>query len=60
MMREIEEEKMNRYIVDVDYTKFVFDEGEAALSFAEVARGHINNRKAVITIEIEEGEEDGR
>ena len=51
---------MTRYIVDVDYTQFVFDEGEAALSFAEVARRHINNRKAAITIEIEEGEEDGR
>ena len=51
---------MNRYIVDVDYTQFVFDEGEAALSFAEVARRHINNRKAAITIEIEEVEEDGR
>ena len=51
---------MNRYIVDVDYTQFVFDEGEAALSFAEVARRHINNRKAAITIEIEEAEEDGR
>ena len=51
---------MNRYIVDVDYTQFVFDEGEAALSFAEVARRHINNRKVVITIEIEEAEEDGR
>ena len=51
---------MNQYIVDIDYTKFVFDEGEAALSFAEVARRHINNRKAAITIEIEEGEEDGR
>ena len=52
--------KMNQYIVDIDYAKFVFDEGEAALAFAEVARRHINNRKAGITIEIEEGEEDGR
>ena len=51
---------MNQYIVDIDYAKFVFDEGEAALAFAEVARKHINNRKAAITIEIEEGEEDGR
>ena len=51
---------MNQYIVNIDYTNFVFDEGEAALAFAEVARGHINNRKADITIEIEEGEEDGR
>ena len=56
---------MTRYIVDVDYSKFVFDEGEAALSFAEVARKHIRNKKAKITIEIEEirteeGEEDGR
>ena len=51
---------MNRYIVDIDYAKFTFDEGEAALSFAEVARRHINSRKAVITIEIEEVEEDGR
>ena len=51
---------MNKYIVEIDFMKFVFDEGEAALSFAEVARRHINNRKAVITIEIEEVEEDGR
>ena len=51
---------MNQYIVSIDYTKFVFDEGEAALSFAEVARRHINNRKADITIVIEEGEEGGR
>ena len=51
---------MNQYIVEIDFMKFVFDEGEAALSFAEVARRHINNRKAVITIEIEEVEEDGR
>lgn len=58
---------MNRYKVDVDYIQFIFDEGEAALSFAEVARRHIVNKKAVITIEIEdltteteEGEEDGR
>ena len=51
---------MNQYTVDIDYLKFVFDEGEAALSFAEVARRHINSRKAVITIEIEEAEEDGR
>ena len=51
---------MNRYIVDVDYTQFVFDEGEAALSFAEVARRHIATKKVVITIEIEEVEEDGR
>lgn len=51
---------MNQYIVDIDYIKFVFDEGEAALSFAEVARRHTNNRKADITIVIEEAEEDGR
>ena len=51
---------MNQYTVSIDYTKFVFDEGEAALAFAEVARKHINNRKVAITIEIEEGEEDGR
>ena len=51
---------MNRYIVDIDYAKFTFDEGEEALSFAEVARRHIRNKKAVITIEIEEVEEDGR
>ena len=29
---------MNQYIVEIDYAKFVFDEGEAALAFAEVAR----------------------
>ena len=51
---------MNIYIVEVAYEKYVFDEGEAALSFAEVARRHINDRRAAITIEIEEGEEDGR
>lgn len=51
---------MNQYIVSTDYTKFVFDEGEAALAFAEVARKHINNRNADIIIVIEEGEEDGR
>ena len=45
---------MNRYKVDVDYIQFTFDEGEAALSFAEVARRHIRNKQAVITIEIEE------
>ena len=52
---------MNRYIVEVAYEKYVFDKGEAALSFAEVARRHINDRKAVVTITIEEEEaEDGR
>ena len=45
---------MNRYKVDVDYIQFTFDEGEAALAFAEVARKHINNIGAEITIEIEE------
>ena len=49
---------MNQYIVDIAYAKFVFDEGEAALAFAEVAIKHITN-KTVITIEIEEAE-DGR
>ena len=56
---------MNQYTVSIDYTKFVFDEGEAALSFAEVARRHITTKKVVIKIEIEDirtegGEEDGR
>ena len=58
---------MNQYTVSIDYLKFVFDEGEAALSFAEVARRHIATKKVVITIEIEEiiteakeAEEDGR
>ena len=55
---------MNKYIVEIDFLKFVFDEGEAALSFAEVARRHINSRKADIAIEIEdlitEEEEDDR
>ena len=50
---------MNQYIVDIDYTKFVFNEGEAALAFAEVAKGHVVG-DAGVTIEIEEGEEDGR
>ncbi len=49
---------MNQYIVDIAYANFVFDEGEAALAFAEVAIKHITN-KTVITIEIEEAE-DGR
>ena len=52
---------MNRYIVDIDYSKYVFDEGEAALSFAEVARRHIKDNKAAVTIIIKEEEaEDGR
>ena len=52
---------MNRYIVDVDYSKFVFDEGEAALSFAEVARKHIKDSKTEVIIIIDEVEaEDGR
>lgn len=57
---------MNQYTVSIDYTKFVFDEGEAALSFAEVARRHITTKKVVIKIEIEdlttetEEAEDGR
>ena len=57
---------MTRYIVDVDYSKFVFDEGEAALSFAEVARRHIKDSKTEVIIIIEEeedkveAEEDGR
>ena len=50
---------MNRYKVDVDYIQFTFDEGEAAPAFAEVATKHITN-KTVISIEIEEAEEDGR
>ena len=45
---------MNRYTVSIDYITFVFDEGEAALSFAEVARRHITTKKVVIKIEIEE------
>lgn len=44
---------MNRYIVEVAYEKYVFDEGEAALSFAEVAKGHVVG-DAGVTIEIEE------
>ena len=52
---------MARYIVDVDYSKFVFDEGEAALSFAEVASRHIKDSKTEVIIIIEEVEaEDGR
>ena len=52
---------MTRYIVDVDYSKFVFDEGEAALSFAEVARKHIKDSKTEVIIIIDEVEaEDGR
>ena len=52
---------MTRYIVDVDYSKFVFDEGEAALAFAEVAMKHIKDRKTEVIIVIEEEEaEDGR
>ena len=53
--------KMNKYIVDIDYSKYVFDEGEAALSFAEVAMKHIKDRKTEVIIIIEEEEaEDGR
>ena len=53
---------MTRYIVDVNYSKFIFDEGEAALSFAEVARRHIKDSKTetIIIIEEVEAEEDGR
>ena len=50
---------MNKYKVRVDYETFVFDEGEAALAFAEVAKGHVVG-DAGVTIEIEEREEDGR
>ena len=50
---------MNKYKVRVDYITFVFDEGEAALAFAEVAKGHVVG-DAGVTIEIEEAEEDGR
>ena len=55
---------MNKYKVRVDYITFVFDEGEAALAFAEVAKGHVVG-DAGVTIEIEDtrtegGEEDGR
>lgn len=50
---------MNKYKVRVDYETFEFDEGEAALAFAEVAKGHVVG-DAGITIEIEEAEEDGR
>ena len=59
---------MNKYKVRVDYETFVFDKGEAALAFAEVAKGHvvgdagvtIEIEEAGIIIGIEEGEEDGR
>lgn len=59
---------MNKYKVRVDYITFVFDEGEAALAFAEVAKGHVVGDAGVtieigdagVTIEIEEVEEDGR
>ena len=56
---------MNKYKVRVDYETFVFDEGEAALAFAEVAKGHVVG-DAGVTIEIEdlttetEEAEDGR
>lgn len=50
---------MNKYKVRVDYVQFTFDEGEAALAFAEVAKGHVVGDSGV-TIEIEEVEEDGR
>ena len=29
--------EITKYVVDVDYRKFEFDDGEAALSFAETA-----------------------
>ena len=50
---------MKKYIVEIDFIKFVFDEGEAALAFAEVAKGHVVG-DAGVTIEIEEAEEDDR
>ena len=60
-MKGTRREKMNKYIVEVAYEKYVFDEGEAAFSFAEVARRHINDKKAAVTIVIKEEEaEDGR
>ena len=52
---------MNQYIVDIDFIKFVFDEGEAALSFAEVASKHYTGKNPTVTIIIKEEEaEDGR
>ena len=56
---------MNKYIVDIDYSKYVFDEGEAAIAFAEVAMKHIKDRKTEVIIIIKEEEdkveaEDGR
>lgn len=48
------------YRVKVGYTPFDFNEGEAALSFAEVAIRHITE-DADVKIEFErEAEEDGR
>ena len=52
---------MNQYTVSIDYTKFVFDEGEAALSFAEVASKHYTGKNPTVTIIIKEEEaEDDR
>ena len=52
---------MKKYKVDIDYLKFVFDEGEAALSFAEVASKHYTGKNPTVTIIIKEEEaEDGR
>lgn len=53
---------MKKYIVEIDFIKFIFDEGEAALSFAEVASKHYTGKNPTVTIIIkeEEAEEDGR
>ena len=48
-----------KYRVSINYLKFDFDEGEAALSFAEVANRH-NTEKSDIAIEFIKEEEDGR
>ena len=48
-----------KYRVLINYKEFDFDEGEAALSFAEVASRHITE-ESEISIRFVEEEEDGR
>ena len=48
------------YRVKVGYTPFDFNEGEAALSFAEVANRHITEDVDIAIEFIREESEDGR
>lgn len=48
-----------KYRVIINYLKFEFDEGEAALSFAEVASRHVAE-ESEISIELVKEEHNGR